>query len=193
MSFDETLARGRLGENLIARYLNARGCHILPAYEIEIPHGKGPRLFLADGRKLITPDQFVFLPSGRAYWLEAKTKTAFAWFRINQAWQTGIDAAYWKDYQQVRKLTPNFDLYLMFLHLPGRAKDTPDGMVSPDGLYWDTIERLESHVIAGVGDDTYGKGGMVYWREQDLHKECDYATFLSVTGVSDYTLAEVYA
>jgi len=40
MSFESSLQEGLLGESVIVRWLNKKGCHVLPAYEIEQSHGK---------------------------------------------------------------------------------------------------------------------------------------------------------
>ena len=171
VSFDESLREGLLGEGLITRWLNSRGWNVLPAYEIEVQSGKGPRLFSAKLGKLIAPDLLVFNESG-FYWVEAKTKSAFTWHRITKTFQTGIDRRHWLDYIQVGQTT-GVPVWLMFLHRPGSyAKDTPDGMVSPSGLYGQEIDKLRDTIDHEHAN--HGPSGMVYWQESALKKICEY-------------------
>ena len=53
-----------------------------------------------------------------------------------------------------------FPLWLMFLQGDGIAKDTPEGKVSPTGLYGQKIEVLKKCV--DHTSEKYAKG-MVYW------------------------------
>lgn len=171
MSFDESLREGLLGEGLITRWLNSRGWNVLPAYEIEVQSGKGPRLFSAQRGKLIAPDLLVFNGS-EFYWVEAKTKSAFTWHRNTETFQTGIDRRHWLDYLAVSETT-GFPVWLMFLHRPGSsAKDTPLGKVSPSGLYGQVIDRLLDTIDHEHAN--HGPSGMVYWRENALRKICEY-------------------
>jgi hypothetical protein len=166
MSFAEKLKVGMLGEDAISRWLISRGHQVLPAYQIQANHGKGPRLFGAYGQ-LISPDLFVFKDK-KAMWVEAKHKTSFTWHRITQTWQTGIDKRHWSDYLQVERVTP-FPVWLVFLHKPGEnAKDTPAGMVSPTGLFANSVEVLKDSI--DHEHENHGPSGMVYWREKTLIK-----------------------
>lgn len=171
MSFDKQLAIGLLGESHIARWLNGRGWNILPAYQTEIHTGKGPRLFMATHKQLVTPDMLAFR-TNEIRWFEAKTKSAFAWNRQRQEWVTGIDKRHWLDYIEVNRET-GWPLWILFLHKPGyKAKDTPPGKISPSGLYGQDVMRL----IAKLNheSDRHGSSGMVYWLEKDLLRICDY-------------------
>jgi len=171
MSFDESLQAGRLGEGMIARWWQTRGWNVLPAYEVEVDSGKGPRLFCATREQLITPDMLIFKGT-RVYWVEAKTKSAFTWHRLTSTWQTGIDRRHWRDYLRVADETA-FPVWLMFLHSPGdQAKDTPEGLISPSGLYAQEIHRLQKSV--DHEHDAHGPSGMVYWREDTLKRVCSY-------------------
>lgn len=164
--FDDKLKAGLLGESVIARWLIRRGYNILPAYEIEITHGKGPRLFTANAQ-LISPDMLVF-NQNKIMWVEAKTKSAFTWHRDSKTWQTGIDYRHWCDYVRVANLT-SWTVWILFLHKAGiQAKDTPPGMVSPCGLYGNSINVL-SKCIHHRYDD-FGPTGMVYWTIDSLKK-----------------------
>jgi hypothetical protein len=175
MSFTEKLAVGRLGEDAISRWLIRKKFFVLPAYEIMVHHGKGPRLFGPNGN-LISPDLMVF-KGDRVEWIEAKHKSAFSWHRKTGTWQTGIDRRHWRDYLEVEKTTP-FPVWLFFLHCPGgEAKDTPGGMRSPSGLFAGMISDL--YRCIDHEHENHGPSGMVYWRESSLKKLAEY---LEVSG-----------
>jgi hypothetical protein len=163
MSFAQKLETGQIGESEIARYLIGRGWQVLPAYQIEQHTGKGPRLF-GDYGQLISPDMLIFRGES-VQWVEAKTKSAFTWYRIKSKWQTGIDRKHWHHYLKVNMVTP-FPTWIMFLHRDGVAKDTPCGMVSPTGLFGNEIGILERCV--DHESENHGHSGMVYWNHQDL-------------------------
>ncbi|MDA1178788.1 MAG: hypothetical protein O2931_08340 [Planctomycetota bacterium] len=167
MSFEQQLEVGQLGESVIAKFLIRRGWQVLPAYQIEIHSGKGPRLFGTYGQ-LISPDLLAFTHN-KVRWVEAKTKSAFTWHRISQTWQTGIDKRHWLDYRRVNIETP-FETWILFLHKDGTAKDTPLGMTSPTGLFGNKISVLESNVHHE--SDDWGHSGMVYWTRETLRLIC---------------------
>ena len=171
MSFTEKLQKGQLGESLIAKWLNRGGWNVLPAYDIEVQSGKGPRLFTATRGQLITPDMLVFRHKS-IVWVEAKTKSAFTWHRLSQTFQTGIDLRHWKSYISVSEVTP-FPVWLLFLHKPGNtAKDTPSEKTSPSGLYGQELTRLQK--TTDHEHPNWGRSGMVYWQEKSLLKLADY-------------------
>jgi len=158
-SFNAQLKTGLLGESQISRRLIGRGFQVMPAYEVELSHGKGPRLFTAEGR-FISPDLLAF-NAAKILWIEAKTKSAFTWRRASQTWQTGIDRRHWTHYLEVEKLTP-FPVWILFLHRAGnQAKDTPAGMQRPSGLFGNTIRKLAASIHHE--HDNHGPSGMVYW------------------------------
>jgi len=163
-SFTENLVEGRIGEGQIALWLNSRGWNVLPAYEIEIETGKGPRFFTAKQGQLVTPDLLVF-KSQEIMWVEAKRKSAFTWYRKTNGFQTGIDKRHWEHYLEVKAVS-QFPLWLLFLHGPGEAKDTPEGKVSPSGLYGGEIDVLQQSI--DHTSDRWGASGMVYWRKESL-------------------------
>lgn len=166
VSFSERLQTGLLGEGEIARWFNDKGYAVLPAYEVEMNNGKGPRIFTAEG-SLISPDLLVF-NSRKVFWIEAKTKSAFTWHRASQTWQTGIDRKHWSHYLQVAQRTP-WPVWILFLHRPGSiAKDTPEGMTSPCGLFGNTIEKLNANIHHE--HENHGPSGMVYWTIGALRK-----------------------
>lgn len=168
MSFDRQLAVGKIGESLIAKWFQRKGYNVLPVYEKEIQEGKGPVLFTASCANLVCPDMLIFKPGAEVCWIEAKHKSAFSWYRIGSRWVTGIDQNHYSDYQKVADAM-DWKVILMFLHRAGStAKDTPQGLVSPTGLYGGNIKTLmkcESH-----RSSNHGRHGMVYWGEQVLQK-----------------------
>ena len=171
MSFTQQLETGLAGESLIAKWLNRKGWRILPAYEIELNHGKGPRLFASCGQ-LISPDLLIFNAQCNFKWIEAKTKTAFTWHRQSCSWQTGLDRRHWRDYLAVQSLSP-FPVWILFLHKPnGCAKDTPNGFLSPSGLFGNTISCLQKNIHHE--HDNHGPSGMVYWKIDALRKIASY-------------------
>lgn len=166
MSFDAKLELGGFGEDAISRFFISRSTHVVPAYQLQVEHGKGPRLFGPDG-SLICPDLLV-INGRRVMWAEAKTKSAFTYHRKTGTWQTGIDLRHWLDYLKVEQATP-FPVWLFFLHQPGRlAKDTPEGFESPSGLYGDPLSKLVA--LVDHESERHGPSGMVYWREESLTK-----------------------
>lgn len=168
--FADNLAAGLIGESEVAQWLIDRGWTVLPAYEKEIGTGKGPRLYTAEG-PVVSPDMLIFNRQRKIWWVECKTKQAFSWHRNTETWQTGIDLHHWREYQRVQRLTP-FDICLLFLHRFGNmAKDTPQGKVSPSGLFGNTITRLLDTVDHVSG--RHGASGMVYWNESALHRIAD--------------------
>ncbi len=165
MTFHRQLQFGQAGESAIAHWFRNRGFNVLPVYEKIVDTGKGPQLFLSGGESLIAPDMLVFKP-GCMYWIEAKHKTAFTWYRVGGRWTTGIDLRHYLDYLKVDDNT-EFDVWLLFLHRGGKAKDNPFED-SPAGLYGNTLEYLRHH--EDHRSDNWGKSGMVYWGIQDLRK-----------------------
>lgn len=165
-SFERKLKIGKMGESAIANWLKLKGYSILPVYEKEISDGKGPQVFTAS-KNLIAPDLLVFGNNAKkVWWIEAKHKNAFSWWRKEERWVTGIDRRHYKDYLKVQELSP-WPLWLMFLQRDGIAKNTPKGLISPNGLYGESIKWLSEHI--NHEHDNWAKG-MVYWWEAKLQK-----------------------
>lgn len=163
MSFAESLAVGRAGEAAISRWMRSRGLSVLPVYEKIIDEGKGPQLFTPN-QQLIAPDLFVF-GKGKAFWIEAKHKTAFSWHRKTARWVTGVDLRHYEEYCKIDDDTP-WPVWLLFLHSGGQAKDSPPD--SPSGLFGERLAALrktENH-----RHTNWGRSGMVYWAEASLKK-----------------------
>jgi hypothetical protein len=177
-NFNDYLTEGRIGEGQIAQWLRqVKNEMLLPAYEIEIHSGKGPRLLLKDF-ELIAPDFYAIKINGTTVlckWIEAKQKTRFTWHRNSGGnWQTGIDLKHYEDYLKVRELTQT-TVCIMFLHrgcIPSNS-DLRHGSprYCPTGLYCRSIDYLRAHEHHR---DSYDKDGrdypMVYWNERTLER-----------------------
>lgn len=161
-NFQRNLAFGKIGESLIANWLKRRGYTVLPVYEKEISKGKGPQLFTPN-ENLIAPDLFAFNGiKDRAFWIEAKHKSAFTWHRISRQWLTGINLRHYYDYLKVARESP-WPVWLLFLHQDGQAKDSPPGC--PTGLFGQELGYLQQHE-----HHRWNEGGMVYWADTILEK-----------------------
>lgn len=182
-TFSSRLSEGLIGEGVIAKWLIGRGYNVLPAYQVEVNSGKGPRVFTAAGQ-FVSPDMLCF-NNTRTIWCEAKTKSAFTWHRNSGTWQTGIDMRHWEHYKVIAKISP-WPVWLLFLHKPGsQAKDTPEGKESPTGLYGNSVTVLRDCIHHD--SDRYGPSGMVYWCVDSLrliaeYSEVNYSTATSVNA-----------
>lgn len=166
-SFEESLEEGKRGETAIAKWLMGKGFNILPVYEVDQGHFKGPVLYSSDGGTLICPD-LLCMDSRKIIWIEAKHKNAFSWYRKKSIWTTGIDLKHYNDYIQIA-LCVSFPVWLFFLHKGGVAKDSPP---SPSGLFCNDIQTLrqtEDHRSM-----KWGPHGMVYWSKDSLIQIADY-------------------
>jgi hypothetical protein len=170
--FERNLATGNVAEGRIARYFIGRGYSVMPVYEIEKAHGKGPQVFTPT-RGLIAPDMFVF--KNKAIWVEAKHKTVFSWHFKTECWTTGIDLRHYRDYLALEDESP-WPVWLTFLHVKSEpdVRDVRHGCPEkcPTGLFansLDYLRRHEHHVCPpGDGDGGWGRSGMVYWARSDL-------------------------
>lgn len=168
-SFERSIEFGQIGESIISRWLQARGHAVFPAYQVEQSTGKGPQLFAASG-DLVLPDLLAFR-EGRAIWFEAKHKTCFSWYRLQQRWVTGIDLRHYGEYQEVAVRTA-LPVWLMFWHPmaePSRNdRESGSPATCPTGLFGNDILNLtncESH-----RSDRHGRSGMVYWAHDALRR-----------------------
>lgn len=160
--FGVSLRFGQQGESLIAKWFRHKGYTVMPVYDVGIHNGKGPQLFAPEA-EWIAPDMFVFRGE-QAFWIEAKHKSAFSWHRETERWTTGIDRRHFEDYCKVDDGTP-WPVWLLFLQLPGTAKDSPEGC--PTGLYGNRLATLRT-TINHCSDKGGGPSGMVYWAESKL-------------------------
>ena len=173
MNFERALAFGKIAENKIIRWLEARGAINLPIYELETEqHFKGPRAY-THSAQYRGPDVLVGLPKKGPHFVEAKAKTCFSWYRKNQTWQTGIDYACYRDYLAIRELF-ELPLWLLFLHeasLPD-ARDLRQGSppLCPTGLFGGEIRDLAKSYDHTVGPSwkNNSRSGMVYWADTSL-------------------------
>ena len=161
--FERNLVQGKIGESEIARWLQRRGHHILPVYEIEKGQYKGPAVYTSNGESLIAPDLLAF-GKGKITWIEAKHKTAFSWHRITQKWVTGIDLHHYFQYLKVMDIV-DWPVWILFLHDGGTAKDSAQ---SESGLFGNSLEYLKDH--ENHRHKNHGKSGMVYWDRASLRK-----------------------
>jgi len=173
-NFNDAYSYGRVAESQIARWLiHAEGWITFPAYEIEIPSGKGPRLFTFI-EELIVPDILAMRYKHRKFqlrWHEAKHKTRFSWHWTSKNWQTGIDLRHYNDYIEVQKQT--VEVYILFLHscsTPSKSDlehDSP--ALCPTGLFGRPLSYLMEHVHHKDAFDRNGREyPMVYWNHSDL-------------------------
>jgi hypothetical protein len=163
MGFERNLEYGQAGESVISTWLRRMGYSVLPVYEKEMDDHKGPRLFLPAETR-IAPDLFVFR-GDKAFWIEAKHKTAFTWHRITQRWTTGIDLKHYEDYCVIDDAT-SWPVWLLFLHEGGQAKDSPAD--SPRGLFGRELSILRT--CENHRHENWGRTGMVYWAIDSLKK-----------------------
>lgn len=167
MSFEQKLTYGKAGESRIANYFKSKGYSVLPIYEKEMTEFKGPTLFGFDSSDIIAPDMLVFSES-KCFWIEAKRKSAFSWHRNTGRWTTGIDMHHYENYLQIANKYSPWPVWLFFLHEDGTAKDTPQGKVSPTGLYAGELLNLREN--ENHRNERWGKHGMVYWAKESLKK-----------------------
>jgi hypothetical protein len=163
---------GRFGENVVARFLRARGNSILPIRDIDMGEvWKGPRLTGPEGMELVSTDWFVIGPQGKSCWMEVKTKARFSWHQRTASWCTGIDQHYLDHYINIARRS-NIPVWLIFLHLndsPSTA-DLKNGAPEhcPTGLFGGDVLHLAKEEMVHHAHSNWGKGGMVYWAPKKL-------------------------
>lgn len=167
MSFEQDLQRGKVGEDVIVKWLRRRGNTVIPTCDV-LGGKSGPRLFTPEA-ELIMPDLLVW-KSGTTRWIEAKTKGHFTWHRMTRTWQTGIDQHHYEDYLRVwRNFNEDWEIWLLFLHETATPSISDQlwgcPPLCPVGLFGNRISVLKDHVRP---DPRWGRHGMVYWRESDL-------------------------
>lgn len=160
---------GRFGENVVARIVRARGCSIVPIRDIDMrEHWKGPRLTGPEGMEVVCADWLVIAPEGKTCWMEVKTKSRCSWHRFSRSWNTGIDQHY-LDHYAITARRSDIPVWLVFLHLNETPSDEDvDGGAPPKcptGLFGGEVLRLAR---VGRSHANHGKGGMVYWRMDQL-------------------------
>lgn len=179
MSFVESLEQDKVGESHLARWLIRRGCCVQPVYEIADGQNKGPGLY-GDFGRLVAPDALVF-GVREIFYAECKWKTAFTYYRRKQTFETGIDWHHWKQYLQVAEQT-GVPVWLFFLHAcEQQAKDTPEGLAGPCGLFAQDCSELQDNVshIDPVSRPPKQPHGMIYWAPAALRKLAEYQEVVS--------------
>jgi len=174
---------GRFGENVVARFLRARGCSVLPIRDIEMGDvWKGPRITGPEGMEVVSADWLVMGPKGKSCWMEVKTKRHWTWHRNTASWCTGIDQHYLDHYVIIARRS-NIPVWLVFLHLDEvpSAADLEGGAppFCPTGLFGGEVMRLAEDVHHTHSN--WGKGGMAYWASSDLTRlasSAEIETFL---------------
>lgn len=165
--FQNRLAFGQMAETKIARWILSKGAVIMPIYDIEYESGKGPRIFSIE-EQYIAPDLLVF-HQGKMYWIEAKHKSVFTWYRKGKYWTTGIDLHHYRQYLKVEQLL-KFPIRLLFLHesnIPApidRRYSCPPQC--PTGLFGQSLGYLTQH--ESHRSPKHGPMGMVYWAYETL-------------------------
>lgn len=193
MSFEEQLAVGRVAEGLIAKWLQARGSAVMPAYEIEKSSGKGPQLFSLEG-DFVAPDMIAFTHEG-VRWIESKHKSVFTWDRTSRHWLTGIDLRHYRDYQHVSART-SLEVWLLFYHRESKPSeiDAPYApSACPTGLFGGELWKLREcvhhetlpHDASRFGVKGHGRSGMVYWARESLRLLATKAEVLTATASVD--------
>lgn len=160
-----------MGESLISLYFLEKGWMVLPVYEKTDKDFKGPVLHVSSKDSLIAPDLLVFKKE-KVYWIEAKNKSAFSWHRNTKRWVTGIDKHHFRHYLEIGKRRPEWPIWIFFLQGRGIAKDTPEGLIPPTGLFCNDLAFLKENI--NHESDNYGRTGMVYWSEDKLKKILDW-------------------
>lgn len=181
IGFENNYNYGRVAESYIARWMMRKGYSVLPVYE-KLHDGKGgPRIFSLK-RNYIAPDMMV-IKKKSIFWIEAKHKNAFSWYRKKQIWTTGIDRNHFKSYLDIAS-DFSYPVWILFLHRDGIAKDTPKGMQGPTGLFGGEIFYLgRSYDHTSV---RHGRNGMIYWNHDVLKKLACLDEVLSDGSDIDY-------
>lgn len=106
MTFRESpnFLKGRRGEQIVKRWLQARGWWVIDSYDYSGENGdKAPRMKAAL-QSLIIPDLDI-AKNGARRWAEVKTKTKALWWRKTQQLQHGIDRRHYEHYLRVQQIT----------------------------------------------------------------------------------------
>lgn len=162
--FERKLRVGQQCENAVFAYKRRHGAHILRACDLPASQFAGPRL--SSTHDLVVPDGMIFDPSDGTHWGEVKGKKHWTWHRMSGTWQTGIDKLCFDRYGAIRNKTAT-PVILYFLQCqsapwpPDIAQGCPPKC--PTGLYFINLDVEPDH-----HHRNWGKGGMVYWREDQF-------------------------
>jgi hypothetical protein len=115
VSFQEKLARGRLGERLVSAWCKGRGWYVVPSYEFSgKADDKAPRMSGSD-RAFVIPDLDT-ARTGRRRWLEVKTYDHAAPNRALGEPVHGIKRNHHQQYLSVQDIS-GCDVYLGVLEV----------------------------------------------------------------------------
>jgi len=113
--FTASIARGRIAEHIVARWLRDRGWSIVPSYDYTgSDGGKAPRMTGRD-RSHVIPDLDV-ARSGTRMWCEVKAYQRAVINRQHQLLVHGIKGAHYHDYLSVERETGT-RVYIMIIEL----------------------------------------------------------------------------
>jgi hypothetical protein len=196
--FEERLKQGQLGEQWTFNYT----CRILHYVNVPLSKiaekDKGPRIYIPStlgGRpaEVIVPDQLCMyrydwrqkeqpiLPL--EFWLESKLKSRCSFYHINKAWQSGIDARCYRNYQHVEKVTgkPVWIFHLIFPTAEAfmNSQSVPwDKRPAPSGLYAHPISLTPAF-------DLYAAHAkMIYWKIDQMQRLASVEEVLAASEVA---------
>ncbi len=182
-SFNDSLQFGAVGENVVGRYRQAKGCLALPVHKSIGGVGHGPQL-LGINEDLVAPDFLVWGKDGTK-WVEVKHKTTCTWHRKTRRWQTGVDRTVLTNYGTVSKET-NSKVVLCFWH-PSDKPDPRDlawgsPKVCPTGLFVGDVLELEKPGCGRYYQHVTNSSGMVYWDIDSLTLEATVEEVLAAVN-----------
>lgn len=183
----ESAKKGRKGEDQSENWLGtSHKCVTIPLSKIKEFSDKGPRIHYPDPMHpyLISPDLQVMRtaltpkdsPLPLISLLEIKTKGRCSWYRINQAWQSGIDRYFWRNYLRTNERLP-IPVWVAHLIEPTseRSMDLQgvpeEKRPAPSGLYVHPI-------TLPIAYDPNRSSALVYWKIEDM---CRLASWEEVT------------
>jgi hypothetical protein len=192
--FQEKLEQGRLGEGWTL-YYTCRKLHYvnLPLAKIVDFEDKGPRIYVpeTDGKRPVyvpVPDtlcihrhdwgnEHLLLPP--EFFLEAKLKSRCSYYRINKAWQSGIDMHSYKWYKKVEEFTgkPVWVFHLIFPTSDQQAiaQGAPrEKRPAPNGLYAHPISLVPAY-------DPDRSPKMVYWKIEKMLRLCSVSEAIAAS------------
>lgn len=185
-SFESKLARGKVSESALARFLIRHNWLVVPAYDVSNNSFKGPAARWQN-EPLVLPD-ILAAKGGTARWCESKDKSGFTWYRTGHCWETGIDLRHCHDYQRVSELS-GWPVFLFVVQGQGKTLGS-EYATEPQpqaGVYYDTLEHL-AKVTSHTYDGLTGKTPMIYWRPAAFGHFLPLAEFLGEPAPAEASL-----